>query len=376
MILQIINVVIGLSAIYLIFSTVASVIFELLESVLKKRGKLLFKGVYEILSVGAKDDSQAGLVDQAVEAFYKSPFIYSLYAGKYEKNSRRLPSYIPPAKFAAAVVTLADQPDAPARELFVALKKMAEQMIALQPLQAGELYAKKLEDALVSHFNDSMDRVSGWFARHARACLLAIGLLLAICANVDSVAIIQTLGTNDALAEQIADNAAAQLKDQLKNAVAPPAADPQDNAGASSTPATPAATTDSGPAASTAPAAPAATQQSTDPNTVLLKEMHRELGVAQTFGLPIGWGVGEVGNALSNTARQQHEEMWKALPQLAWSYHGKWPGWLITAFALSLGAPFWFDLMNQMISLRSSLKPDDKQPKPGEAPATNRPKAA
>jgi len=30
-------------------------------------------------------------------------------------------------------------------------------------------------------------------------------------------------------------------------------------------------------------------------------------------------------------------------------------GWLITALALSLGAPFWFDLLNKLMNLRSSL---------------------
>ncbi|HRI22224.1 MAG TPA: hypothetical protein PLA68_14780, partial [Panacibacter sp.] len=39
-------------------------------------------------------------------------------------------------------------------------------------------------------------------------------------------------------------------------------------------------------------------------------------------------------------------------------------GWLITALALSLGAPFWFDLLNKLMKLRSSVAPsanDDKQ---------------
>jgi len=30
-------------------------------------------------------------------------------------------------------------------------------------------------------------------------------------------------------------------------------------------------------------------------------------------------------------------------------------GWLITALALSMGAPFWFDLLNKLMRLRSSV---------------------
>ena len=43
----------------------------------------------------------------------------------------------------------------------------------------------------------------------------------------------------------------------------------------------------------------------------------------------------------------------------------KWLGFLITAFAISLGAPFWFDLLNKFINLRvSGAKPDDKSSTP------------
>jgi hypothetical protein len=31
-------------------------------------------------------------------------------------------------------------------------------------------------------------------------------------------------------------------------------------------------------------------------------------------------------------------------------------GWLITAFAISLGAPFWFDLLNKLMQVRNSVK--------------------
>jgi hypothetical protein len=36
------------------------------------------------------------------------------------------------------------------------------------------------------------------------------------------------------------------------------------------------------------------------------------------------------------------------------------PGWLITALAVSLGAPFWFDLLNKFMVVRSTVKPKEK----------------
>jgi hypothetical protein len=36
-------------------------------------------------------------------------------------------------------------------------------------------------------------------------------------------------------------------------------------------------------------------------------------------------------------------------------------GWIFTAIAVSIGAPFWFDTLNRFINIRSAGKPPDKQ---------------
>jgi hypothetical protein len=56
----------------------------------------------------------------------------------------------------------------------------------------------------------------------------------------------------------------------------------------------------------------------------------------------------------------------------------QWPtvivGWLITAFAVSLGAPFWFDLLNKFVNIRASGKAPEEEPKsPKEVPAPKEP---
>jgi hypothetical protein len=35
-------------------------------------------------------------------------------------------------------------------------------------------------------------------------------------------------------------------------------------------------------------------------------------------------------------------------------------GWFLTAIAMTLGAPFWFDLLNQIMVIRSTIKPQEK----------------
>ena len=53
---------------------------------------------------------------------------------------------------------------------------------------------------------------------------------------------------------------------------------------------------------------------------------------------------------------------------LGW-HHGDWTadhapnlvlGWLLTAIAISLGAPFWFYMLNKIMVVRSTVKPREK----------------
>ena len=60
---------------------------------------------------------------------------------------------------------------------------------------------------------------------------------------------------------------------------------------------------------------------------------------------------------------------WVTLGFIVWSI----PGWLITALATTFGAPFWFDLLNRMMVIRSTVKPKEKSP---DEPAVDRPRNA
>jgi hypothetical protein len=66
-----------------------------------------------------------------------------------------------------------------------------------------------------------------------------------------------------------------------------------------------------------------------------------------------------------------------ALP-IGWVKGGFGPttilGWIITALAASLGAPFWFDLLNRFVNVRSSGKAPEEEPKsPKEVPVPKQP---
>jgi hypothetical protein len=69
----------------------------------------------------------------------------------------------------------------------------------------------------------------------------------------------------------------------------------------------------------------------------------------QGTGLPIGWSA----KAYSIDRR--------GYPEDPAGWVRKVLGLILTAFAISLGAPFWFDLMNRVVQLRASVKPADAE---------------
>jgi hypothetical protein len=69
----------------------------------------------------------------------------------------------------------------------------------------------------------------------------------------------------------------------------------------------------------------------------------------EAMSLPIGWSAGW------GAPRPGGTGVWNyvAAPIL---------GWLLTALAASLGAPFWFDVLNRVMVIRSTVKPHEKSP--------------
>ncbi|HTV25364.1 MAG TPA: hypothetical protein VMG12_42005 [Polyangiaceae bacterium] len=72
-----------------------------------------------------------------------------------------------------------------------------------------------------------------------------------------------------------------------------------------------------------------------------LKELH----------LPIGWGTGD---------GDWKDELGNPVAAIV--------GWLMTAFAATLGAPFWFDVLRKVMVIRATVKPSDEG-SPSRSPA-------
>jgi hypothetical protein len=126
------------------------------------------------------------------------------------------------------------------------------------------------------------------------------------------------------------------------------------------------------------------------PGTAALCAQLKQLGIFSSSSIPIGWGddtwPATFGNCKDNPKAKTPESPKPDLKSpgcTAWAMDsaadaGNWgtalAGWLLTAMAATLGAPFWFDLLGKLVKLRSSgVKPSESS---GTGPAGNAPNNA
>lgn len=281
---------------------------------------------------------------------------------------------------------------------------------------AGSDVAKAREN-IEGWFNSSMDRVSSWYKRRTQVVILIIGLLVTIGINADTVTIVRTLSTDKALRESLVSAATeyAKAHAEAKSSESPTPTNTQPSAqsqssppggasgsGASSTP-SPSPNTSASPVSSPSPSPSPTPSPSPQPECVsdptssacryakllqtipqCLKDKNSlecrqearlqmipacekpdsrdtpackyELNKAEleSLGLPIGWSSVDDPHRKWPGSNLGGDGGW--LDQLWW--HSL--GWLLTALAVSLGAPFWFDLLNKFIVIRSAVKPHEK----------------
>ena len=92
------------------------------------------------------------------------------------------------------------------------------------------------------------------------------------------------------------------------------------------------------------------------------QELTETIRKLNELSLPIGW-AGPDDDLRLHFAEQG---WWGGLMDI---FQRHFVGWMLTAFAGTLGAPFWFDLLNRFINIRSAGKAPEEKPKdPKEVP--------
>ena len=319
----IIDVAIGLIFVYLLLSILCSAISEIIEVFLKKRSKNLERCMKKLLL----QDSDL------VESIYNHPLIDGLFRGKYKADDKerrkglKLPSYIPSRNFALALMSIAGITGG----LVESSKKIRNQKakeIVEDLAVAVENDIKKLQENIEAWYDSAMERVSGWYKRRAQWILLIIGYVVAISMNVCTITIADRLSDDGALREVLVTRA---IKLSEQSVGIEPATGESDEQPENVT--------------------PEASGGESGEQPTPSKKFAEAKGEIEELGLPIGW---------SESAPKDKTD---------WLIHCI--GWSLTAFAVTLGAPFWFDLLSRFINIRSTVK--SKESKSSETGETPRP---
>lgn len=252
------DIFIGLIFIYLLYSLLASIIMEIIARYSRLRANMLVKAIRVML----EDRDPKDLVDKSqmelglkrlvdlfktiwclnqpakfketlAKAFYEHPSIK--YLGEDEFHSK--PSYIEGQNFSSTLISIlrgtgydgtspvmdeiykALYPKGTSVESLIAIvetgsAKPVEVMIQRETLlQLRHLYIDSHKDIdrfkalLENWFNETMDRLSGWYIKQTKKILFVIGLTLAIVGNVDSIKIYHILANNNTARELLANRA-------------------------------------------------------------------------------------------------------------------------------------------------------------------------
>lgn len=307
------EVAIGLSFIFFLASIVLASIHEMLETVFKARGIYLYDGIVQLFT-GSGTETRTS--DDLAKEIYRHPLIEGLVKGTVDAPSfaRNKPSYLPTRNFALALIDQAAKGKlgtGAAMPPPSALPAVAQLRLRIEGIDNEQLrgaLAHAIDSAagdmdrvtanIEKWFDGAMDRVSGWYKRRSQRIVFALGLVVAFGLNVNTIVVAEALSTSSSVRHAIVSIAAEETAICRADAT----------------------------------------------KCRLGSDAVTRLDATMT---PIGW-----------TAAAQN-----ALVPFTASVGG-WlellTGYLLTAFAVTLGAPFWFDILNRLMIIRATVKPAEK----------------
>jgi hypothetical protein len=322
---SILDIAVGVVFIFLLLSVFATTINELILSLFNMRGKDLLLGIQTLLD----DKSATGLVQKV----YNHGQVFGLFRGEFDpKKGGNLPSYIPSENFAIALLNSIAQPfsemtsgstaiqpvstithafetAAAALAENKATEKVGKPLVSMMGMAGND--AEKMQKSVEAWFNSGMDRISGHYKYRTQWILFWVGIVLAVSMNVDAIGIVRELSKDTTLRQSIV-------------AAAQPTRDPVSPAVSADVP--------------------------IDKRIKAAKDSFDEIG---DLGMPIGWPQGDP------KARTPKEKLAKCFNWIT-GRPSMLLGWLLSAIAISLGAPFWFDALNKIMVVRSTVKPREK----------------
>jgi len=285
-----IEIAIGLSFVFFLLSLIVTALTEGVAGLFNLRGKTLKTGLKRVLG-------DPELVNKVLD--------HPLVRIDLGRLLKRKPSYISPRNFALAFKSVIEITQPGSASATAKVKgadapvdaAVAEQLKAIT--LSSELEVPGLK-SVEKWFDESMDRVSGWYKRRAQLITVLLAALVAIGLNANALRIGEHLAEEPTLRSAVvakAEAVAAKTKPEKTN-------DASELSAAG-------------------------------------KNLETALDELEGLKLPVLWAADNV----------PHGSDW-------FTAIG---GWLITIIAISLGAPFWFDALGKLSNLRlAGRRPEDK----------------
>ena len=292
--MAILTVVLGLIFVLLLLSLLATTVMELIASFMHLRGRNLVTALRNML---ASCDPTDTLLKE-----FQNNSLYRQLTQQFGRQPQAPPSYMSSETFQSILFDIILKGES--------YEKLKERIDLLPDEDLRNVLNQLLREAnqeldifklnVQNWYNNVMERASGWYKRFTQQILIVLGLVIAVIFNADTIGIYQRLESDPETLQQIVNAAESyvQTREQVN--------------------------------------LPEGYDRTFDENlTEINRLLDQEIANVRS---PLGFG-------------------WDDVDVRTWGVYDwitKILGFLLTALAVSLGAPFWFDLLRKIIHIRSS----------------------
>jgi hypothetical protein len=370
--LKTLDILIGVATVMLLFSMAVTIVTQFVANLMQSRGKNLLQGLTGLLKQ-IDPNLPAEAANKIAETVLKHPLVAEANGKLGEVIHREEFSTLLMGLAAGEGAATLDAVTKKAVEDLLAKNGVADPAGTLKNIRAAALVLEASNPELandVRHgmailqearsqfvakvhgwFDQTIDRVSARFTVTARIITFIAALIVAVTVQLDTFALVDRLSVDDQFREAVRgsadqlmkDAAAAQAAAGNSSATAPAPTPKTTDANAASGAATPTPTATATPSPTNSPASGAGTTTSSTPTptpaagaaiTDVQKKYYNLLSTAGLITMP--------------------GEDWSD----RWTW-GKVPGILLSALLLSLGAPFWYARLQDLLKLRSTVAQND-----------------
>ena len=362
------DVLLGLSLVYLVFALAVTSINESVAAALSSRARWLRRGIASLLSA----DPKALAEDKAAQVL-DSPFLSHMGTPGLFKTFR--PSYVAAWPLMQGVLSGVQGFRADAFARVSDIRALAEQLDDKSPIRSilidlcaranGDL--AKFQELLEGWFKGFEEQLTAWYRQKTQYVVVGLSLFVAVAMNVDTIDIARQLSADPALRKELV-RQGAQVQALMDTSARDAAKEAYDKAVATRRQAEQAAGCtahgeDAGPAEECLQAHPvlqaaldkedALRDALDEEQTAVTERIVDQIDTLAGAGLSLGWDEDEFHEWIGDLFSREGFE--------------KLVGLLLSGFALALGAPFWFNVLKSVASVRS-VGANLQEKKEGAAP--------